>query len=166
MDLGDEFVKVGLTRGVHTGGGFIEQQQFRLVEEAGANQDALELPAAEPSHGAVEQSGDIHLGHRRVQLLIDLSGRTPEPGGGDRSSDGQEFPHRQHEARVELEALGYVANSSKERRIRWSLLQETDGARVGFLQTQQTSEQGGLAGAVGSDQRHHAPGFDAQVDAT
>jgi hypothetical protein len=33
VHLGDEFVKVGLTRGVYTGRGFIEQEQFGLVEE-------------------------------------------------------------------------------------------------------------------------------------
>jgi hypothetical protein len=53
MHFGDEFVEVGLTGGVYSGGRLIQQQQFRLIEEAGANQDTLELPAAESGHGAV-----------------------------------------------------------------------------------------------------------------
>jgi hypothetical protein len=53
MHFGDEFVEVGLTGGIHSGGWLIQQQQFRLIEQAGADQDTLELSAAESGHRAV-----------------------------------------------------------------------------------------------------------------
>jgi len=53
MYFGNEFVEIGLTGSVYPGGRLIQQQQFRLIEQAGADQDTLELSAAESGHRAV-----------------------------------------------------------------------------------------------------------------
>ena len=53
MHFGNEFVEIGLTGGVYAGGRLIQLQHFRLIEQAGADQNTLELPAAESGHRAV-----------------------------------------------------------------------------------------------------------------
>ncbi len=123
--------------------GLIEQEAGRAAQEADREADALPPAAGEtiqPLARAVAQLGELH---GRLDGLL----RGGAPAELQPSEEGKVLAHR--EALVERRALRHPAKRRRRGR---------HGARLGGLHAGQHLKEGGLARAVGAENRTRSPG--------
>ena len=125
--------------------GLVEDQQVGPAQQRAGEQRALELAAGQ-------------LVHRRpAQMRRPTSASAPSRAvASRREADGQETLDRERQDRIELQALRHVADHQARR--------APDHAGGRLQHAQERAQQGGLAGAVGADQRDDLAAPDREVD--
>ena len=132
--------------GVDAGGGLVEQEQLRLVQDGGGQRQAL-LPAAR------ERPRELALAVGETQPLERFGHPLPTSVHGVEPGDEAEIL-LDAEILVEAEALGHVADLALDRpRLPDDVVAETGAAAaVGRQQPAQHADGRGLAAAVGAEE--------------
>src|SRR5579884_452887 len=144
-DPAEQGVDRGLPLRVDAGGGLIEEEDLRIVEQRVGDQDALELSAGEVPQGLLPQ-----------RLGVDLAERLPDaprpgpPSPPERVAalEQEELHDAQRERPVELESLRDVGDRAPA--------VPEDPALVGD-EPEERPEEGRLPGAVGADDGERGP---------
>ena len=140
----DQPVQRRLAGDIHTLHRLVEHQQFGLAQQGARQQYALQLAAGDLLQRVVE-----HVGR------ADFFQRGPRHGGADARHQAQETLHAERQGGVHLQFLRHVADSQ--------FRSAPDLAAVRLQQAQHDTNQGGLAGAVGANQRDDFARSHAQV---
>ena len=124
---------------------------------AGAGEEhALLLPSRQRPDGPVLESGERD-GLQRVPDPLPIPGARPPPQTPERvPSHAGHLGHRGGVAPVDVRTLGNVGDSVTVAANR--VAEQGDGPPVDRDQSEHRLDQGGLPGAVGADDRAHAPG--------
>ena len=144
------------------GRGFVEHQQPRPAHQALRHRQHLLLPAAERAAALVTLLGNFgkerqgFLDPRRALAARQVVARQQQiVGDGNLGEHAMAFDHMHEPGARGLarRGVGHVAAV------------EAHMAGIDRQQSRQRAQHGGLAGAVGAEQRHHFAGRDLEVDA-
>src|SRR3954470_12449438 len=161
---GDQLVKSLFAGRIHSRSRFVEQQQFRIVQETERNQDALELSAGKASQRTIKQGFDADFDKERTNALGHGFARLPEPVTGLFEPKSQKFTNAEGESFFEHQLLRNVTDAA-ECFGRDRLAEEADLPGVEFLQAKQRAQQCGFAGTIRPDQRHDFAFGNVQIHA-
>src|SRR6266487_3042287 len=102
LNFRDQIVKRLLTGQIHTGGGFIQQKQFRFSQQAEGDEHALQLAAGKLRQWAVEKTFHSDFGKRSADAVVHRRMRLPEPVARLAQAQGEKLAHAQDETRLEV----------------------------------------------------------------
>jgi hypothetical protein len=160
----DQIVKRFFTRCVHAGGRFVEQQQFRLVEQREGDEHALELSARKPGNGTIEQLFDTDFDKRGADQGIELLVRTKKPVLRLAETQREKLADAQDETAFKGQSLRNVAD-------RWQYFAQVAFAKDAnlalgkLLQSEQAAQQRGFSGTIWANERDDLPFRHTQVHA-
>ncbi|RSS62148.1 hypothetical protein EF918_31455 [Streptomyces sp. WAC06614] len=149
--------------GVQAGGGLVEEQQGGLGQQFQGDGDPLALAAGEAVHGL---SGALF----QAEFADDLVDAGLAFGAGGVLREAEFGGVRQGAADGELGVQDVVLGDQADPAAQFGVVAVEvaavveDGAPVGGTQSGQGAEQGGLAGAAGSDDGEQATGADREGD--
>src|ERR1043165_66604 len=150
VDGGNEFVKSLFAGGIHAGGGFVEEEQFGIVQKAEGDEDALELAAGKAGERTIEQGFDTDFDEERANAFGDGFARLPEPVASLFEAQREKFADAEREGFFERQFLRNVSNATKCFWRDW-LAEEADIAGVELLQAEQCTQERGFARTVWTD---------------
>src|SRR4051812_27060463 len=113
MNRGNEFVKSLFARRVHASSRFVEQQQFRIVQQTERDEDALKLPARKPCQRPIEQRFDPNLDEKRANAFGDSFARLPKPVTRLFQTKSKKFADAERECFFEHQLLRNVTDATK-----------------------------------------------------
>ena len=149
--------------GVERAGGFVQQQQRRILEQGARDRDALAL-AARQAHPALAQERGIAL----RQALDEIVGGGHLRRGdhlvvaGVRAAVADVFHGVEREDHGILRHDADRAAQRLQRQVTHVHAVEADAAGLRIVEAQQQLEQGGLAGAGRADHGHRLAGADIE----
>ena len=153
--------QVAPARRVEAHRGFVHEQEFRAVDQRPRELDPAALAAAEGPRTVPRAVGQAQM----TQVLRDPRARL----GARKAVQAGVKPQIAGDRHVEVQRrlLEHHAEAGERRHGVAADVAAVDGdfAAVGDEQAGEQLEQGGLAGAVGPEQRDELAGVDAQVDA-
>jgi hypothetical protein len=143
----------------------VEHEHLRLPGQRAGDQHPLLLPTGEGAAPVVrtfaEPDGVEGVADRSAVGLVQ---RAEEPSSCQ-PAGGHDLPHRGRDARGRAGPLRHEADALPFREPAEGGAEERDLAAGDRDQPHHRPDQGGLARAVGAEQRHHLAGADRQVDA-
>ena len=138
------------------GEGLVEHHDGRFLRDGAGKEHALLLSSRQLADGPAFES-DQGNASQRVPDPLAVPGARPPPETSQRvASHADRFLHRRGIAPVDVRALGNVGDAVSVTTN--GIAEQADDAPVDRDQSQHRLDEGGLAGAVGSDDRAHAPG--------
>lgn len=152
---GDQQIEHALLhRPIQAGGGFIEQEHFRVAQQLGRQGEAPLLAAAELlGHGGEGQIGEAHPGQHGLEGL----------GGAVPLAEAQVLPHGEAQ-KVALGKLKDEATEPAPLAGRQELALPANAAPIWIGQAADHLQQGGFATAAAAGHQGGCPGRQAQVD--
>jgi hypothetical protein len=143
---------------VDAGGGLVEDDEQRLVQERPGEQQPALHPAGELRRARVRLGAQVEDVDHLVGASLRLAGAHPEvaPVVDERLADGQEAV----EVRV---LLGYADDPARLHR-EMGVTEDADRSRAGPDQVADRVDQGGLARAVGAEQPEELAGGDLEIE--
>ena len=152
VNVGDDFVERSFSRGVDAFGGFVEEEQSRLAEQAESDEDTLELSARERRDRFVEQSPNAEIGGNGWECEVQFFAASPKPIPREGPSKCEEFTHREGQTGIEGEPLRDVPDG-RQRLSEIGTAQETVGAGSDRDEAEPCPEESGLAGTIWTNER-------------
>ena len=156
-----------LMRDVEVGGRLVEEEEARLLAECHGEKDALPLAPREGMHLALCERRDVRHLHRPCDCIAVCRARAQgEPPRMGKSAVGDELAHGEPRCRRALLRQDGAYACQLPRRIAVQLApRQLDGPRIVRVQSREGAQEGGLARAVGSDDRRAPPRRDLDVHA-
>ncbi len=162
FEEGEEFFLAGL---VDAGRGFIEEEDFRLIDQGAGDKDALLLAAGEAPDGLVGELEHFDGGEGFLDIFFLLFGEAAEESFAADEAEGDDLADGDGEGPIDGVALWDVADEGAVgARIAGGFTEDGDGAGVGFDGAEHEFHEGGLAAAVGSDDAEGGAFFDVEGD--
>ena len=157
LALGQEVEEDTPRLGIEVGRWLVEDQEVGLTPQGDTDEQFLLLPAGELDEGVTAKA---------LHIQAQVSGDRDHPrriGLADPGGEGQELAHRHAQGRRQL---GHETDAGQDPLPLLAGIEPIDGhpALIVVL-PQQAADKGGLAGAIGADERDAVAALDLQVDA-
>ena len=164
-DAIDELPELAPRERIHAGGGLVEHEQLRVVDQRAAEAELLLHAARELPGRALAEARQTGGREQLVDLRLALGARVPEQA----AEEVDVLEHRERRVEVLAEPLRHVGDPIRDLRAEGALAevaaQHLDGSGLDRARAGHEAEQRRLADAVGPDQPRHAAGRDLEVDA-
>ena len=163
-DILDQFPELAARQRVDAGGGLVEDQQVRIVDERAAQPQLLLHAAGELSGRAVGEGGKA----RGLEQLADAA-LALGPGMAEEAAEELDvLEDRQRRVEVAAEALRHVgdgrAGLAAVAAVGHVAAEHEDLALLHGARARDQRQQGGLAHAIGPDEADHPAGGNVEVD--
>ncbi len=142
--------------GIEGSGWFVQQQQFRLVDQRFRQRHPRLLPGGEFAVGAVKEVAEIKIGGEFLDPLAEIRHRI-EP-----AKDGEVLPHREPHRHVDIGTFEVHPAQHVGALVRHRTSQHLDAPRGRQHQPHDHGDGRGLSGAVAAEQPRDAAARNAK----
>jgi len=163
-DAVDKFPELAAGKRIHTGGGLIQDQQIRVMDECTAQSQFLLHTAGKLARGAVCEGSQAGTGQQLLDAPLPLFTRLAEQA----AEEIDVLEHRQGHVEVAPQPLGHVgdarAHDATVAAVAHVAAENGHGPLLDLAYARDKRQQAGLADSVGADQTHHTTARNLKID--